>query len=151
MVDRARGSGGFTLIELLVVFALMGLLLALVSPRVQSALPGFELRTATRELAAALRETRSQALRTGEPAALTVDLARGRYDIAGGGARTLPTNLEVEVTASRRDVDAGRRRARFRFYPDGTALGGAVALRRGDDAYVVDIDWLTGRVRIADQ
>jgi general secretion pathway protein H len=136
-------------VELLVVFAIMGLMLALASPRIQNALPGFELRTAARELAAAMRETRARAVRTGDPVGLVLDLSAGRYSIGTGGeSRKLPGDLEFEVTTTQEDIDAERRRARFRFYPDGTALGGGVTLKQGDSAYRVDIDWMTGRVQL---
>jgi len=144
-------SRGFTLVELLVVMALMGLLTALISPRVQSALPGFELRTAARELAAAFRETRAEAVRRGEPTVLTLEIDSGRYRVPGAEtAARLPAGLKVDALVAARDVAADKSRARYRFYPDGTATGGQVTLARGDAAYRVDIDWMTGRVRILD-
>lgn len=150
MRERSH-SHGFTLIELLVVMAMMGLLTALLSPRVQSALPGFELRTAARELAAGLRETRAESVRRGAPTALVLDIGRGRYTVAGSGKPTrLPDGLKVDALAAANDLGAETKMARYRFFPDGTATGGQITLSRGDAIYRVDIDWMTGRVRVLD-
>ena len=34
------------------------------------------------------------------------------------------------------------------FYPDGSSTGGRVTLRDEDNGYVVDVDWLTGRIDV---
>ena len=36
----------------------------------------------------------------------------------------------------------------IRFYPDGSSTGGRVTLASGERKFLVDVDWLTGRVTI---
>ena len=36
----------------------------------------------------------------------------------------------------------------IRFFPDGSSTGGRVTLMVGERSYAVDVDWLTGRVRV---
>ena len=129
----------------------MGLLLALAAPRFHNIVPGFELQSSTRELAAALRETRSLALERGDPAVLVLDLAKRRYG-AGGSSRSkaLPGDIVLEALTAAEDISEETRRAQFRFFPDGSATGGRITLSRGERAYRIDIDWLTGRVSILD-
>ncbi len=38
----------------------------------------------------------------------------------------------------------------IRFYPDGSSTGGRNTGSSGEGKYLVDVDWLTGRVSIAD-
>lgn len=144
-------SRGFTLLELLVVLAIMGLLLGLASPRFHNIVPGFELQSSARELAAALRETRGQALERGDPAVLVLDLAGRRYGLGGGSqSKELPRDIVLEAMTAAEDISEETRRARFRFFPDGSATGGRITLSRGERQYRIDIDWLTGRVEILD-
>ena len=37
----------------------------------------------------------------------------------------------------------------IRFYPDGSSTGGRITVASGERKYLVDVDWLTGRVSIA--
>ena len=41
-----------------------------------------------------------------------------------------------------------KRRPRVRFFADGSSTGGRVTLMVGERSYAVDVDWLTGRVRV---
>jgi general secretion pathway protein H len=42
------------------------------------------------------------------------------------------------------------RRGAIRFYPDGSSTGGRITVTFGRTQYLVDVDWLTGRVSITD-
>ena len=139
------------------VLAVIGLIAALASPDIQRALPGVELRAAARALVADLRATRAEALGRGTPASLALDLDRRRYRAAGAAEATeLPADVTLEATVAASDRisadrrGAGRRIAVYRFFPDGTATGGGITLRRDGRAYALSIDWMTGHVRIAE-
>ena len=148
---RGCASGaGFTLVELLVVLAIAGLMLAATPPLISSVLPGVELKAAARRTASALRLTREIAVAEGHDAAWVIDVKANRYRIEGdnrGGS--LPDGIDVQLIAAR-DEMRNERVGAIRFFPDGSSTGGRVILKRGDRGWQVGVNWLTGRILIAD-
>lgn len=143
-------SRGFTLIELLVVLLIMGAFLALAPAAFHRLMPGLELKSSAREVAAVFREARSLAIRDNREMAVIIDTDAGSYRV-GARDRThvLDEALSVSlVTAASERIDD--RTGRIRFFPDGTSTGGRVTLSRDDRAYRVLVDWLSGRVDIVD-
>jgi general secretion pathway protein H len=142
--------GGFTLVELLVVLAIGGLLLAVTPPLISSAMPAVELKAAARRTAAGLRLAREIAVAQGRDAAWVLDIDSHRYSIEGdhrsGG---LPGGLDIELIAAEEEMRSDSVGA-IRFYPDGSSTGGRVIFKRGDGGYQVGVNWLTGRILIAD-
>ena len=144
---RARG---FTLFELLVVIAIIGLVLALV--------PGFLVRdtvparieTAAAELAAGLRESRSEAVLTNHEQVFALDVDARRFRVsADRPLRQLDQTLELRFLAARSGVispSAGT----IRFYPDGSSTGGRIRLSGGSWRSDVVVDWLTGEIDVDD-
>ncbi len=138
--------GGFTLIELIVVLAIAGLLVALVPPLFSKVLSGVELRATARELAAALRYARGRAVLQQRDALLTLDTERRRYRVSGRkGLGRIDRGIELKMVAAR-SQQTGRDRASIRFFPDGSNTGGQITLSDGGSRYVIDVNWLTGRV-----
>lgn len=143
------GGRGFTLIELLVVLAVIGFVMALF---VGYRLPwssGLGLEATARELAADLQFARSQAIADNRPVALALDLLRKRYRVDGETLRPLPPQIAVGLVT----IDGERQSATLgdiRFNPDGSSTGGRIVLADGSRKIAVGVDWLTGRVTVAD-
>lgn len=146
---RPGKPAGFSLIELLVVLAVMGFVLVLVigyKPPWSSALG---MRGTAAEIASGLRLARSQAIADNRPIDFTLDLAGHRYRIGGDPPKQLPTKLLIGLLT----VNGEKRSARLgdiRFNPDGSSTGGRITLADGERRMAVGVDWLTGRVRVAD-
>jgi general secretion pathway protein H len=69
---------------------------------------------------------------------------------SGGGARRqgeLDDALALGATVAREE-QPGPGIAAIRFFADGSSTGGRVVVRRGDAAWRVDVNWLTGAVRV---
>ncbi len=142
-----RGRG-FTLLEMMVVLTLAALMLALVPPFISGRGSAVELKASARELAAALRFTRGQAITRHRETVLTLDAGRRRYTVSGRQRpRSLPKGIDITLIAARSEQIADKV-ASIRFFPDGSATGGQITLSGGKQKYIVDINWLTGRVAI---
>ena len=148
-LDRPRyvSNAGFTLFELLVVVAIAAIAIAIVGPVVG---PGTRsgLTTTVRDLGAALREARNVAIATNRVVVVEIDAASGtlRYvGIAGPVVRRL--GAAVSLTAP--GGGAAIVTPRLWFSPDGSATGMTIAIVRGADRMVVDVESLTGRIRVA--
>ena len=170
-MTRATRAAGFTLIEALVVMALMATAFALFAGALVGALPGQQLRDATNRLAAEMRATRARAVATGVDQSFVIDTQTrtwrsGASDefvealtpmtgtkpgaSADGGVRRqgeLDDALALGATVAREE-QPGPGLAAIRFFADGSSTGGRVVVRRGDAAWRVDVNWLTGGVRV---
>jgi general secretion pathway protein H len=141
---------GFTLIELLVVMAILGLVLVVVPPMFSGSLSTATLRGAARDVAAGLRQARSEAITLNRETGFRLDLEARSYTI--GDARTslsLPPDIELALftaASERLDETTGT----IRFYPDGSSTGGGITLADEDRKFEVIVDWLTGKVTIVD-
>jgi general secretion pathway protein H len=142
-------SGGFTLLEMVVVLAVLGLALVLVIGYRPPWSGGYSLDATGAELAAQLRLARSEAIASNRPVALALDLSGHRYRAGAAAARTLPPAISLQLVTT-----AGERQTAttgdIRFNPDGSSTGGRIVLIEGKRRLAVGVDWLTGRVSIAD-
>ena len=143
-------ADGFTLVELLLVLAIGGLMVAVVPPLLSAALPGLQMKGSAREVAAAMRFARDHAVIHQSEAAVHLDLEANSYTVTGRARKyRIPERLEVLLDTVQSEL-TGERSGAIRFFPDGTSTGGRVTLAFGERSYKVDVDWLTGRVVIAE-
>ncbi len=142
---------GFTLIEMLVVLTIAALIVGLALPRLTGAEEKATLRTAAHQIAAALRETRSLAMTRGRSEAFVIDTANGAFRAGPTAAPgRLPRSIRlalVTVTAERDSASEGR----IQFFADGSSTGGGVLLASGKAHSQVLVDWLTGRISLAER
>ena len=144
-----KADGGFTLIEVIVTLAILGLALVLVAGYKPPWSSGLGLRGTASELASGLRLARSEAIVGNRPVIFDIDVTGRRYRVGTGVERRLPVNLSIElltIVGERRGPNVGD----IRFNPDGSSTGGRIALADGKRRMAVGVDWLTGRVSIAD-
>ncbi|MDE2085730.1 MAG: GspH/FimT family pseudopilin [Xanthomonadaceae bacterium] len=136
---------GFTLIELVAVIVLIGIALSVVSLSFSKSMTSAKVQAATRDLVAALRYTRGQAIVTGKQAALDLDIQSDTYQAPGRPIVKLPKDMRmVLLTADSEQTSATS--GRIRFFPDGASTGGHISVRLGEREWRINVSWLTGAV-----
>src|SRR5438477_7683329 len=149
---RHGGRGqeaGFTLIEVIVVLAVLAFAMALIVGYKPPWSSGLGLRGTAAELTSGLRLARSEAILRNRPILFEIDLAGRQFRVDTGPARRLPPQLSIAlltVSGERRDAATGD----IRFNPDGSSTGGRISLADGRQKMAVGVDWLSGRVSVAD-
>ena len=141
---------GFTLVELLVVLLIISVLMVAAPIAFDRVLPGLQVRSDAQDVATMLRKARSQAIQSNREVTVTVDVEERTYRLAGeAGMQRLSEGVVVSLETAVSEV-LGPNAGRIRFFPDGTSTGGLVNLKRRGQTYVISVDWLYGRVRIAE-
>ena len=144
-----RRAGGVTLIEVLAVLAILGFALALVISYRAPSNRSLDLRRSAAAVASGLRLARSEAILKNRAVTFDLDLAGHRFRPGSGKVQLLPPGLAIElltISGERRNGIAGD----IRFNPDGSSTGGRIAIGDGGQTIIVGVDWLTGRVSMAD-
>lgn len=141
-------AGGFTLFELLLTLALAAALTMVVAPNFGPAIDNARLKSASRNVASALRQTRTLAIKQRREVRFTLDIHQHAYMITGESKTfRLPEEIELKLfTADSEIIDQGR--GSVRFFPDGSSTGGRVTLVTGERKRIVDVNWLTGQVTL---
>jgi general secretion pathway protein H len=110
--------------------------------------PTRTLQTTAGEIATTLREARRQAQAGQARKRFLIDTDSGQYGIEGAGSwRTLPAEVTAALTTGE-SLLTGDTRGGIDFFPDGTSTGGRVELGFSERSLKIDIEWLTGRVRV---
>ena len=141
--------GGFTLIEVIVTLAILAFALVLVVGYRPPWSSGLNLKGTAAELASGLRLARSEAIARNRSVAFDLDLTGRRYRVGMGAERRLPPNLSIELLTIAGEQQ-GAAVGDIRFNPDGSSTGGRITLADGQRRMAVGVDWLTGRVSVAD-
>jgi len=144
-----RAVRGFTLVEILAVVALIALAMTLVAVTIGDGLAGARVKSASRDLVAALRYTRGQAIVKRESQALSIDVDGRRYRAPGRKWVELPRNMEMALETARSEMES-ESIGRIRFFPDGASTRGNVELSLGEAVWRIEINWLTGEVVVID-
>jgi general secretion pathway protein H len=140
-------SRGFTLIEMIAVVVLLAVILTVVSVSFSKSLSTAKVRAASRDLVAALRYTRGQAIVKGEQKVLTLDLERNSYQAPNRGSVELPKDMKLQLTTAEQEL-TGDNVGGIRFFPDGSSTGGNIAVLMGQRVWRINVAWLTGEISL---
>lgn len=138
-------QSGFTLIELVAVVVLLGIALSVVTMSFSKGLSGAKIEAASRDLVAALRYTRGQAIVHGEQQALDIDIDHNTYQAPGKPLVRLPREMHMALTTAEIE-QTGATSGRIRFFPDGASTGGHITVFMGQRKWQINVSWLTGQV-----
>jgi general secretion pathway protein H len=137
---------GFTLIEVVLVLFVIAVAAAVAGPMIGRTTEGMRVRTEVAGFSATLRHAREQAVSTQRPHRVEIDPAGHRMTVVADEddvrlSRPLSPTLAVEATPPLALT--------IRFETHGVSSGGDFRLSNGAMVYLVSVDPLTGRVRIA--
>jgi general secretion pathway protein H len=141
---------GFTLLEIVIVLVIAGMAMALVLSFGGKGASAADLKASARALAAGLRTAQSTAMATRRDSLLTVDVDSRLFSFSGEDKpHKLPEGVDLKLYTAQAEVET-ERKGSIRFYPDGSSTGGRITVSSGERKYLVDVDWLTGRVSIGE-
>ena len=129
---RRAKQAGFTLIELIVVIVIMAMVAGLVMVKQPWHSAGLNTDGTVRALMNGLRLARSRAI--AQDRAIAVVTASDGFSVDGGALWTVPPDETLSAS-------------QVIFMPDGGSTGGTVLLAAGARQIVIEVNWLTGRVR----
>jgi general secretion pathway protein H len=141
-------SKAYSLIEVLVVLFILTLVVAIVPPFVPNVIASSNVKSTTRELASQLKQAQGLAIRKQEEITLSLNVEQHHYKLDNKKViLKLPDEAKLSlVTASSEQLSDSE--GRIRFFPDGSSTGGQIKLSYINKEYLIDVHWLTGKVRI---
>ncbi len=140
-------SKGFTMIEMIVVIVLIGIVASVVAFSFSKSLASARVQAASRDLVAALRYTRGQAIVKGEQKILMLNLENNTYEAPGKGSRELPKDMVLRLTTAQKELTSDKAGG-IRFFPDGSSTGGNIAVVLGQREWRINVGWLTGEITL---
>jgi prepilin-type N-terminal cleavage/methylation domain-containing protein len=149
---------GFSLIELIVVLLIISLLAVLVTPRLTKSLYHLEARSASKKISGILRYCRSESVNRNRIYLVSFDRTSRLVSVQSTEEgeekpvleRSYPLAEEIQIDK----IDVGKTLLdlslpTFEFYPNGGSNGGTALIRRTESrAYAIQVDSLTGTVKV---
>jgi len=147
LLPGGPSEDGYTLIELMVVIAILGLMLALIGFNAKPVSAATHARASAEELSGVLRTARSLSLMSNRSVSVAIDIGSPGYRVDGNIRHDLPKDVRLSLLVSREN--SAKSEGLIRFDPDGGSSGGRVTVEGDGKVWWVGIDWLSGRVTIA--
>jgi general secretion pathway protein H len=147
-IQLLNTSRGFTLLELVLVLVIVASVSVFALRFANSGVSATEVKSSARQVAAALRFARSEALTKRKETGFTLALDRHEFKLTGDEKIvTINSDIELKLFTAEEYVQ-DQNTGTIQFFPDGSSSGGRVTLLVRDFKLEVDVDWLTGRVVI---
>jgi general secretion pathway protein H len=139
---------GFTLLELMVVLFIMVLGFSVIGVNLSSSNNTTEHQRVSADIISALRYARGMALMAHRESVVTFDLDENSYTVdRRSKVYEIPKTIQVKLVTAQSQL-TGQKQASIRFFADGSSTGGRVSLKRGENTWQIDINWLTGQVEL---
>jgi len=138
---------GFTLIELMAVILLLAIAMTAVTFSFSKSLRSARVAGASRDIVAALRYTRGQAIVKGKQQVLMLNLDNNSYTAPGKSAVKLPDNMTLQIETAAQEVTSGNSGG-IRFFPDGSSTGGHISVLQDRREWRINVAWLTGEIEL---
>lgn len=149
-MPRTKHTHGFTLLEMLLVLLMSSLALAAVGSRLGSGNPATRLQTTANDLASALRYARGQALLRQQAVSVVFTVATNTYHLDQPYKQhRIDSAIRLSLVVAEDPTVALDQRS-IRFYGDGSSTGGRINLALGPQARQIDVNWVTGEIRLSD-
>jgi general secretion pathway protein H len=145
---RRSAQAGIILLDVVLTLAIFGLIALLVLPSLPRGTTASRQGAYAAQIAALMKNDRTAATRQGREIATRVDVINRK--VSSGYADTtvtLPSDVNLDVIASQLCADRPGSFA-IRFAPDGRSCGAVVNVTRGDLAWRIRVNWLTGLIDI---
>jgi prepilin-type N-terminal cleavage/methylation domain-containing protein len=153
-----RRSSGFSLLELIIVLFIGSLLVLLAAPTLTKSLHHMEFKSAVKRTSAILRMCRSDAVNKRKVYLVDFDTESNLVGVLSAekgedkpkAQKSYPLPREIRMEK----IDVGKTLfdvslPAFEFYPNGGSNGGTATFRgRDGGGYAIDVDGLTGTVKI---
>ena len=140
-------SRGFTLIELMAVILLLAIAMTAVTFSFSKSLRSARVAGASRDLVAALRYTRGQAIVKGKQQVLMLNIDSNSYTAPGKSAVKLPDDMHLQMETAAQEVTSGNTGG-IRFFPDGSSTGGHISVLQDRREWRINVAWLTGEIEL---
>lgn len=141
-------NNGFTLLELMVVLFIMVLGFSIVGVNLSSGNNTTEHQRVAADIISALRYARGMALTSHRESTVTFDLEDNSYIVdKREKVYEIPKTIKVTLVTTQSQL-VGQKQGSIRFFADGSSTGGRVSLKRGENTWQIDINWLTGQVEL---
>lgn len=145
--DKCARSRGVTLLEMLVVLAILSMSIVLFAPMIVAGMERTRGLRDAESIATALRTSRADAIAANRAIDFVFDAAGQTYGVEGEKQLALSSGVTMEFTGAR-ELMTPSGAGVIRLHSDGASSGGVVRIVSEHESDVIEVDWLTGAVRL---
>ncbi len=149
MPPGRAAAAGFTLLEMIIVLVVLGLVAGIAATRGPQRSRTLDQRAVVAQLVQTLRQARGAAIAADTPVMVAINGEQRMISVAGQRPFQLPPDYTLTAAGGLEAVP-GPKLTGIRFAANGSSSGGRIVLADGKRRMVVGVDWLTGRVSVAD-
>lgn len=129
------------------MIVIIAIVMGMIGVSISRSISGAEMRSASHNVVAALRYTRTQAILKKSEQVFTMDTDERSYQAPGHDPVVLPEGMEVALSTARSELTS-ESVGGIRFFPDGGSTGGYVELNANGREYRINVAWLTGEATL---